>query len=151
MRDQVERIPPTPETQAQFKRKGLGTIEVLLNKGRLLPEHITAADEIEWVFIGVTGALYAKGNIREPIDGSRTNTMPESLAIAHRDRFKPWADWMKKNKTPPIVSVCLDVIVEGKTACEIDRYRRWRKGKAVDYLIEGLDQYAKMAGWLRCG
>ena len=140
-----ERVLPTPETKAKLHP---GTIEILINKNRLLPEHLRAAQEIEWVMRRVFGFLYAKNNMREPVDGGRSNTLSEKVAQVHQDNFKPWANWFKENKSDPVVSVVLDIVVEGQTATQLDKRHKRRKGWAVDTLIEGLDEYAKMAGWL---
>lgn len=146
MLESDERIPPTPETKAKLRQ---GTIEILLMKHRLSAEHRMAADDIEWVMSRVFGFLYAKNNLREPVDGSRNTNLSEAVAEAHQDRFKPWANWFKENRCDPVVSICLDIITDGVTARELDARHKKRKGWASGLLVEGLEKYAELAGWTK--
>lgn len=153
MQDQLERVLPTPETKAKLRP---GTIERLLTakEPKINSDHVRAADEIEWVMKGVFGFLYAKSNMRDHVDcigpAGTAERLATSLAEAHQDRFKPWANWFKENRCDPVVSVCLDIVTDGVTARELDAKYRKRKGWAANLLIEGLEKYAELAGWIKC-
>ena len=133
----------TPETRAKLTP---GTIEKHIQKGALGREHISAADEIDLCFKYASGAVYTGNIMRERVDGSRGMADNELAALMYKLHFQPWADDLSARRAkggPPIFGVTIDVVVEGLTSRHCDRKYRKRNGSCVNYLIEGLDLYAK--------
>lgn len=145
------RVPPTPQTLAKRQRNPL---QVLHERGAIGDEELRAAVEISRVYHAIIGGLFPRAQ-----DPSRQNIRsnppqedwPKSLSDAAK-RYKAWAQRLSDNRVmggPPILEVCIDAIVDGQTCCEIDKARRWRKGRAADLIREGLEDYACRAGWLQ--
>ena len=148
-REQVY-IGGTPET---VKKLTPGTIEILLRNQRIGREHVSAAQEIETVYKAVTGGLYTGNVMKERVDGKgKMGSLTEFVAMLYRDHYTPWANDLDARRAaggPPIRSIVIDVVVNGKSAKDLDKDWRWRKGRSCNYLIEGLELYAIEAGWLR--
>ncbi len=154
------RAPQDPTTEQTKARLREGTIERLLRTGRLNKQHERAADEIERVYIAITGSMLIKphrwerlGHTNEP------ERWPASLSDAYINRYWPWVDELRdrrgvfiarseNNMAPPILDVVISVVVDGHAARDIANRHRCRRPKVIDWLIEGLDLYARKAGWV---
>lgn len=147
----------TPETRAKLRK---GTLENLVTRGKVDGPMLQAADEIAWVFSGITDPVAARVMNLDRVDGSRSGmTETEYFAIAHHDHFIPWMnEYSKKFKRSnrdrwqkvSITSIVLDLLSStGVTASDIDFAHRWRNGSTVDLFIEGLEGYAKQAKMVR--
>jgi hypothetical protein len=143
------RIPPTRQTLAKRQRS---PIQVLHERGAIGPEEVRAAVEINDAFHAIVGALFPRA--QDPSrEGIRTSAPKEDWPKSLRssvDRYKAWAyNWSARFSLggPPVLAVCIDIIVDGRTCCDVDSARRWRKGRAADLIREGLEDYARRAGW----
>ena len=143
----------TVETQRHMRVNGPGTVELLLRGGRLCPEHISAADEIYRVYDHIVAPVKARNMALDRVDGTKGRAQEsEEAALKYHKNFVPWINDLTKRQVqggPPIASIVLDIVFHGTTANKIDLAHRWRKGKAADYLVEGLDLYAVQAGFLK--
>lgn len=132
--------PATPETRAKLKQ---GTMARLIANNRVGGEEVMAAQEIEMVWCALTSRLFAKaGHYGERLDPSSDNDWSPSLISAHR-RYIEWANSLEGQT----LSIVIDVLIDGRSARDIDRERRWRSDTACKIVIEALEDYAKMAGW----
>lgn len=118
----VDRIEPTPETLAKLVPD---QIRVLFDKGRLHHEHTRAVGEIRAVFHAVTTNLFARAKDYR-LRGYSPPCLPNDLAEAHRDRYKPWAQQMGRR-----LPLLIDAIIDGR---RIDG----------DLLIDALDAYVAL-------
>ena len=73
------------------------------------------------------------------------------MESAYYCRYKPWANEMAKYAAPGVtaLSVVVDVIVEGKTLTEMDYMLNSRKGTTKRIIIDALQVYAEIAGWVK--
>jgi hypothetical protein len=105
-----------------------------------------AAREIRRVYQDNTRAVMAKIGNLIGVRGSAANSLsPDRLAIAYRDRYKPWADEMGRIGVLPVV---IDWLHEEKSFQDIDRERHQRHGTASKTIEHALWQYCLMAGWV---
>ncbi len=136
----------TKATQAYLRRDPVDDYAAGLRKrgDRLVGEKESAAREIRRVYMMVTGKLWARAV--DVMRGDRGSAEPaaEWLAIAHRDRYKPWADEMGRSG---LLALVMDWLIDEHTMSQIDRDRRQRKGRAFDVIDSALLRYAENAGW----
>lgn len=140
-----------PAPARNRKRARRCALRSLHERGLIGLEQLAAAAEIERVFLALSAGLFATAR-RSEVRSGRPRDLSESTAIAHADRFRPWARALSeghKQGGPPVLEVVLAVVIDGLSLREIETARRWRHGKAEAYLAEGLERYAAMAGWLR--
>ncbi len=138
-----------PASRRNIRRSRRCPLRALHEAGSLGLEELAAAAEIERVFLALTAGLFARPR-QEAIRGGRPRDITEAAAIAHADRFRPWATALSERHKaggPPILEVVVDCVVDGLSLREIDSQRRWRHGRAASYIVEGLELYATMAGW----
>ena len=135
-----------------------GTIDRLLEndtrrrrEGReavIRPRHLRAMLEIERVY---NSAVRSRMPSSVPFDGSPTAyVMHPHIHEAYRDRYLPWAARLATSRGqngPPIHQTIIDIIVDGRTATDLDREHHHRRGTCVRWLVYGLDLYGSMAGW----
>lgn len=109
-----------------------------------------AAQEIDRVYMGLTGMLVMGGSAMEPRSKGQAAAMPEAVATAHAKRYLPWArlmaDWRKRGG-PPALEIIIDVVVDGRPLTCIDRERQWRNGTAKHVVRLALLKYAVLAQW----
>lgn len=108
---------------------------------RLAGEKETAAREIRRIYSMITVGLWAKAVDMDGVRG-RSEPAAEWLATAHRDRYKPWADEMGRERLPLVI----DWLVEEKPMMAIDRERRQRNGTAAGIIDGALHRYAELCG-----
>lgn len=108
---------------------------------RLAGEKESAAREIRRVYGMVTAGLWARAVDMHGVRG-RSEPAAEWLASIHRDRYKPWADEMGRERLPVVV----DWLVEEKPMASIDRERRQRNGTAAAVIDDALLRYAEISG-----
>ncbi len=139
----------TEGTKRKF-RKSL--IEHLEEKGRIGAEEIRAADEIGRCYIAITGELLPRAQQYERTGHSHASpNWPASLTDAVVNRYRPWTDELSnryKLGGPPIIDVCIGVIVDGQNSDELRHTYHCRRDKVQDWLISGLDLYARWARWV---
>ena len=128
--------------------------ERMLNDDRypwFSPEMKQAGDEIERVFVAVSGALMSRSQMGDG-GGSSSGGWAESLVIAWRDRYKPWAAAMSAHRIAtgsPVFEFILDIALEDLTMRECERRLGVRNGKGPEIIRFGLGEYVTMAGWTR--
>jgi hypothetical protein len=109
-----------------------------------------AGDEIGWVFMAVSGALMSRSQMGERTDKSPETQWSERLAVAYRDRYKPWALAMKSHQSimqEPVHSLILDLALEDISVSEAERRNGVWRGKGLKLVEYGLSMYVSMAGW----
>lgn len=108
---------------------------------RLAGEKESAAREIRDVYTMITAGLWARAVDMHGVRG-RSEPAAEWLASAHRDRYKPWADEMGRERLP----VVIDWLIEEKPMLAIDRERRQRSGTTAGVIDAALLRYAEISG-----
>lgn len=108
---------------------------------RLAGEKESAAREIRDVYSMITAGLWSKAVDMNGVRG-RSEPAAEWLASAHRDRYKPWADEMGRERLPLVI----DWLIEEKPMLAIDRDRRQRNGTAAGIVDAALHRYAELSG-----
>lgn len=111
---------------------------------------LQAAQEIDRVYMALTGFLVAGSCSIEPRSRATAPSMPESIATAHAKRYRPWANRLsdkRKRGGYPALEVVIDLVVDMRSASTIDAERGWRHGTAKTVLRRALMEYAVMAGW----
>lgn len=111
---------------------------------------LQAAQEIDRIYMALTGALMAGSCSTEPRSRAIAPSIPESVATAHAKRYKPWADRLsakRKRGGYPALEIVIDLVVDMRSASVIDCERGWRHGTAKTILRAALMEYAVMAGW----
>ena len=136
-----------------------GTIDRLLEndtrrrrEGReavIRPRHLRAMLEIETVY---------RSAVRSAMPGVVRYGEGPSAFIAHphiheayRDRYRPWAERLAASRAqngPPILQTVIDIVIDGRTATDLDRAHHHRRGTCVRWLVYGLDLYGQIAGWM---
>lgn len=117
----------------------------LIANKRVGGEEVMAAQEIERVWCALTSRLFAKaGHYGERLDPTTDRDWSPSLMAAHA-RYLEWANSLESG----VLSVVVDVLIDSRSAREIDRERRWKSDTTCQLLIEALQEYARLAGWLK--
>lgn len=139
--------PATPQTR---KKHCKGTIEALLDSGRIGGIEQRAATEIEQIYTVLCGRLFARsGAIAERLDKS-SGDFPEWFLGAYHGRYLPWAKKHSrgvnthKDNTLEIVYA---IVIDGKSGRWVDGEFNFRSGVGLEILIDGLRDYSAMAGW----
>lgn len=133
----------TQETRRQARRRGPSTIDRLASRGKIGLIELRAADEIERVFSYQSRALFSRsGHYGPREDRGYSDGDPAWFRSSFVDRYKPWA-----NEGGQFVSVCINILVHGCSARELDRRHGWKKHTARDHLLHGLRRYCLIAGW----
>ena len=150
-RKRPARIAPTPETAA---RRRHDVIARLLARGRIDPHHGHAADEIRRVFEAVgrgmfptarptvwTGKVPRYRNWRDFID-----RMSMAERRAWEWHYIPWTREMSCQIVAGMpgtrwLQLVLDIVVDNAGLRETERRYELRHGKAIEYLIQGLERY----------
>ena len=154
---------PDPLPDGRERVSSASVWEYLLEKQPLLPgerkwrrwfteDMQTAAAEIHWVFVAVSGGLLSASHLCEKTGGSAEAEFAERLAIAKRDRYLPWASAMKAHQFlsgDPVHSLIIDLCMEDITVAEAERRNGVWRGKGLRLIEYGLGMYAAMAGWQR--
>ena len=122
----------------------------LLDKGRIGPEALEAAQEIERVFTAITGALLIHPQSFEKRDRAYGSRDPAWLIDATQ-RYRRFADhWSAQAKRGhPLLAIVIAAVQDLRPCWLLDRELRLRHGKAEEVLIAGLQDYAARAGWVR--
>jgi len=122
----------------------------LVDKGRIGPEALEAAQEIERVFTAITGALLIHPQSwekRDPTYGSRDPTWLIDATARYRRFADHWSAQAKRGH--PLLAIVIAGVQDQRPCWLIDRELKLRHGKAEEVLITGLQDYAARAGWVR--
>jgi hypothetical protein len=122
----------------------------LLDKGRIGPEALEAAQEIERVFTAISGALLIHPQRFEKRDRAYGGRDPAWLIDATA-RYRRFADhWSRQaGRGHPLLAIVIAAVQDLRPCWLIDRELKLRHGKAEATLIAGLQDYAARAGWVR--
>jgi hypothetical protein len=137
----------TPFTILKLKPTPLAR---LIDKGRIGPEALEAAQEIERVFTAISGALLIHPQSLEKRDRAYGSRDPAWLIDAGA-RYRRFADhWSAMGKRGhPLLAIVIAAVIDLRPCWLIDRELELRHGKAEAALIAGLQDYAARAGWVR--
>jgi hypothetical protein len=122
----------------------------LVDKGRIGPEALQAAQEIERVFTAITGALLIHPQSwekRDPAYGSRDPTWLIDATARYRRFADHWSAQAKRGH--PLLAIVIAGVQDQRPCWLIDRELKLRHSKAEEVLIGGLQDYAARAGWVR--
>jgi hypothetical protein len=129
-----------------------GPIQRLLDRRRIGPQELQAAEDITRAFHAIAGALMIRPISMERSDRSASPAEPVATldAIA---RYREWSLlWSKRAKRgDPTLEIVVAVVVDERPLRELDGDLRLRNGAASRALIGGLRDYAARAGWLSGG
>jgi len=143
--------PPTPQTRGKLRQD---VVRRLLERGRLQPHHVKAAEEIRTVHEAVgrgmfptaqsmtwTGHQPDRGRGRDFLD-----RMTDAERHAWQHRYLPWTQEMATEIAAGIpgtrwLQLVVDVVVDNATLREVERRYRLRLGAGLAYLERGLDRY----------
>ncbi len=142
---------PTPHALRQHRKTSM---ERMIEKKQLHPEMIQAAQEIERIYLALTGAVLIRSQGYERQDRSAGAPLAERTAVAYHLRYKPWADELSRRKKGcawPMLEVVVDVVVDGRSFDTIDQEHGWSHGVAKFIVRWALLDYAERAGWAKAG
>lgn len=142
--------PADPLPLARF-RGNRTLIDEWRERGNLHPAQEAAALEIEHCHRALTAGLWTKTSCYdERVSKSLERDWPARIAIALRDRYGPWRDEMAAlaKKGEPVQTILFAALIDGYSLRQLDRERKWRKGKAALLIKRSLWRYAVIAGWV---
>lgn len=145
--EQGNRVAPTPLTRLRHRKTSFAR---MCDKREVTGEMLEAAQEIDMVYMAITGALFGRSMPLEPRSPGAKATMSDRIAEAHTRRFKPWADALSKRRNhgaPPSLELVIDVVVDGRSLSDIDAERGWRNGFGKYLVRRALLEYAVVARW----
>lgn len=113
-----------------------------------------AGDEIERIFVAVSGGLMPRSQMGNMVAGmgGTGSTLADGLTVAWRDRYKPWAAEMAAHKVrtgEPVKAFIIDLCVEDFTIRECERHHGIGNGRGPELIKYGLGRYVEIAGWVR--
>lgn len=134
----------TPETREHYKHRGPGTIEALLNRGKIGGDELRAADEFVSCYVYTTSPLVPRTMRYEPRgDRGYSENDPRWYRDAYIRRYKPWA-----NQNRDYFTILQTVLIQGHSLRWLDSMCRCTNGSTSAFFIEALRDYAIFAGWV---
>lgn len=125
-----------------------GTLERLYESDRIQRADMEAARDIERCHRAIAGVLFAKCQTYGEVRAGSGEEWSAYLADVVKHRYLPWTKALHQKRGGRLMfRVVIGVVIDGAIARNIDKAQGWRKGKAVDWLIEGLELYTVIAGW----
>jgi hypothetical protein len=118
-----DRVGPTPETLAKLLPD---QVKQMFDRGQIGLAETDAASEIRTVFFAVVAGLFARAHTYDPKGGR--NQIPDWIATAHKERYKPFAQDMGRS-----MSAIIDCLIDGKTI-------------PAGFLASALQDYAQRMG-----
>lgn len=136
-------------TEGKFREP---TLSRLIAKGKIGSAECQAIDEIEYVYMQLCGRLWLKGyEIKERTSAGSHAGLSTRFLDAYFKRYKPWADeWSARRKkfNDLTMEVVFDVVMSSRTGKQLDGDRNWRNGTGLRVFVNGVRDYAAMAGWV---
>lgn len=122
----------------------------LVERKKIGPEALEAAQEIEKVFTAITCGLLMHPPSMEKQDRSYGARDPGWLIDAQA-RYKRWMDHWSAMATRGhrLLEIVIAALYDMRPCHVIDNNMKLRNGKAEKVLICGLQDYAARAGWVR--
>lgn len=137
----------TQETRGHKKQRGPGTIEALLNKGRISGYELRAADEIISCFTYTTSPLVPKIMRYAPReDKGYSDQDPYWYRDAYVNRYTPFA-----MADPARFALLVRVLIEGFSFRDIAGPKTVARTNTAAAFISALREYATIAGWVDAG
>lgn len=143
--------PPTPQTRRKLRQD---VVRRLLERGRLQPHHVEAAEEIRAVHEAVGRGMFPTSQSmmwsgRGPNQARSRDfldRMTDAERYAWQHRYLPWTHGMATEIAAGIpgtrwLQLVVDIVVDNATLREIEERYRLRHGAAQAYLSSGLDRY----------
>lgn len=156
---------PAPKATCRPHKLRRNVVQRLFAEGRLLRQHVTAADEIEELLQAVSRGMFATARRGERVqDSPTTRDLFDRLAPRHRrlmsDVYWPWLDWLASvpvilhlpndrtirhaNPLPPVI----DIVVDNASLRSTEKRHGLRNGTGPALLRAALHRYCLLAGYL---
>ena len=122
----------------------------LLHAGQFRAEHVRAAEEIAHHWYAVTRALHARSGLYAERIPRGADVVEHPADSARTKRYLAWANWADVQAVTPAVSLVtltLDLAVDGYSIEQIRIRRAVSHRLALRLLQVSLWGYAAMAGW----
>lgn len=123
----------------------------MLSSGQILKEHEMAVAEIREAFAFITDPVALRvSNPSNPTRLPRTTPAFEretERLVRLKRRYLDWVDRLGRQGLP--IWPVFDVAIDELSCRRVDRLRRKRNGTTKRLLIQTLDLYCEMAGWIR--
>lgn len=126
----------------------------LIKEQKLVPEAITAADEIHTAFHAIASRVMIRPGSLERIDGRGRGDMPwpakVSRAVANYQAFA--RHWTKRaNLGDPMLQVLIAVVIDERSIRAVSEDLRFDHKRIKRAVISGLQDYAARAGYATGG
>lgn len=120
----------------------------LIDKHRIGPEELQAAEDITKAFHALTGALMLRPLSWERSDRSTSPAEPAAVVDAI-GRYREWSRvWsVRAKRGDPTLEIVVAAVIDERPLRTLDDDLRLRHGAASKALIAGLRDYAARAGW----
>lgn len=142
-----ERWGPVPERPVQ-KRARTWIVDVLLEKGRIGPDHVAAAREIATVFTMVAGSSGCRAaDPNSAGGGGREAEVSAEVAMLKVRFYDPWCDALmriQKLGGSPLLGVTFDRVCLMEDLRTVARAHRLRIGSVDACVVESLGLYVSM-------
>lgn len=137
---------PDPLPGGKSRAISKSTVLRMFEQKALDSDQLSAAVEIEKIFMLVAGALFARGQNYERVGGGMPSTSPDWAIRAYRDRYLPWCAEMKRYTYGPETNLAyaIRIIIDGHSLHQMDEENRWKKGTASQLIKEALSSYVKL-------
>lgn len=137
---------PDPLPGGRSRAISKSTVLRMFEQKALDSDQLSAAVEIEKIFMMVAGALFARGQNYERVGGGMPSTSPDWAIRAYRDRYLPWCAEMKRYTYGPETDLAyaIRIIIDGHSLHQMDEENRWKKGTASQLIKEALSSYVKL-------
>lgn len=159
-------LPRAPSVAAEpAAKKRRSVVQRLFRQGRLLRPHLSAADDIEDLFVAFSRGMFATARRMERVQESpAVRDLFDRLEPRHqrlmKDVYWPWLDWLRHepvtvrlydggtaryaNPLPLVV----DIVVDNRTIRQVEQRHGVRNGAGPAVLRAALHRYCLLAGYL---
>jgi len=136
----------TVETRDHKKRTGPGTVEALLNKGRIGGYELRAADEIVSVYTYLTSPLTPKIMRYAPREDKGHSEYDPAWYVDALRRYTPFA-----NADAVRFKMLVQVLIDGFSFRTIAGPKTQARMNTTAMFVSALREYATNAGWVDAG
>lgn len=153
-----EQIAGTGLTALKFRVNG-HPLAKLIDEHKLVPEAVTAADEIHTAFHAIASRMMIRPGCLERIDGRGRGDMPWPAKISRSvSNYQAFArHWTKRaNLGDPMLEVLIAVVIDERSIRDVSEgvsvgHRRFGHIRIKRAVIAGLQDYAARAGFVTGG
>jgi hypothetical protein len=139
------------EAAKASKRPSGSPIARLVDSGKIGPEELQAAQEIERAFMALAGGLFMRPQSMERVDGGRgQQDWPAGLAQAV-NRYQDWANYwsaQRQQKLDHTLEITIAAVIDQRQIKTIAMDMGFHARRVTDAVKGGLRDYAIRAGWL---